>query len=110
MQRETGDRSQDREMTDIGWEQEKLHGLSLLAPPPGQHLKMATLTDTDGLHFHVQGKFVQISPRKLATVLSRGGAPRLCAVSAGHAGLIRGSGQRSTGQGSARARYLPGLR
>jgi len=25
MQRETGDRSQDREMTDIGWEQEKLH-------------------------------------------------------------------------------------
>ena len=110
MQRETGDRSQDREMTDIGWEQEKLHGLSLLAPPPGQHLKMAALTDTDGLHFHVQGKFVQISPHKLATVLSRGGAPRLCAVSAGHAGLIRGSGQRSTGQGSARARYLPGLR
>ena len=25
MQRETGDRSQDRAMTDIGWEQEKLH-------------------------------------------------------------------------------------
>ena len=47
MQRETGDRSQDREMTDIGWEQEKLHGLSLLAPPPGQHLKMAALTDTE---------------------------------------------------------------
>ena len=41
------DRSQDREMTDIGWEQEKLHSLSLLAPPLGQHLKMAALTDTE---------------------------------------------------------------
>ena len=47
MQRETGDRSQDREMTDIGWEQEKLHSLSLLAPPLGQHLKMAALTDAE---------------------------------------------------------------
>ena len=47
MLRETGDRSQNREMTDIGWEQEKLHWLSLLAPPPGQHLKMAALTDRD---------------------------------------------------------------
>ena len=34
-------------MTDIGWEQEKLHWLSLLAPPLGQHLKMAALTDTE---------------------------------------------------------------
>ena len=81
MQRETGDRSQDREMTDIGWEQEKLHWLSLLAPPPGQHLKMAALTDTEGLHFHVQGRFVLITLHKLTTFLSRGGmSPPVCSL------------------------------
>ena len=99
MQRETGDRSQDREMTDIGWEQEKLHWLSLLAPPLGQHLKMASLTDTED---YTSMTKVSLSWQLHITwplfSLGEGYLGPSADCAAWHAGLRRGAGGGWPGQ------------
>ena len=86
-------------MTDIGWEQEKLHSLSLLAPPLGQHLKMAALTDAEDYtsmtkvnlsrQLHITWPLFSLGEECLGA----------CVVSdAWHAGLRRGAeGQVSAG-------------